>query len=94
MRRSIVALLVAVALSLSLVGPAAAQQQQDGLVNVAVGDITVQDVNVGVAATIVATVCGIKVGPVAVLAVQVDQSGEPAEIACPAQGGDAVITQN
>jgi hypothetical protein len=63
-------------------------------VNVAVGDITVEDVNVGVAATIVATICGLKVGPVAILAVQVDRSGAPQVIECPAQGGEAIITQN
>ena len=56
-------------------GPASAQQQ-DGLVNVAVGDVTIlQDVNVGVAAQVAANVCGVKVGPVALLATQVDRSG-------------------
>ena len=35
---------------------AQAQQNQDGLVNVAIGDITIQDVNVGVAAGIAANV--------------------------------------
>jgi hypothetical protein len=86
MQRSIVALLVAGTLSLGLAGPAAAQQEQeqDGLVNVAVGNISLEDVNVGVAANLVATVCGIKVGPMAVLAVQVDRSGGAEEIECPA----------
>lgn len=65
---------------------AAAQQQQDGLVNVAIGDITIQDVNVGVAANIAANVCGVKVGPVAVLARQVDRSGE-SRVVCSNQGG-------
>jgi len=61
-------------------GPASAQQQ-DGLVNVAVGDVTIlQDVNVGVAAQVAANVCGVKVGPVAVLATQVDRSGAPATV--------------
>ena len=55
---------------------ASAQPDQDGLVNVAIGDITVQDVNVGVAAQIAAQVCGVKVGPVAVLARAVDRSGD------------------
>lgn len=53
----------------------AAQQQQDGLVNVAIGDITIQDINVGVAAQVAAAVCGLKVGPVAVLGRAVDRSG-------------------
>jgi hypothetical protein len=54
----------------------AANQQQNGLVNVAIGDITVQDVNIGVAAQIAANVCGVNVGPVAVLGTAVDRSGE------------------
>jgi hypothetical protein len=54
----------------------AANQQQNGLVNVAIGDITVEDVNVGVAAQIAAEVCGVNVGPVAVLGTAVDRSGE------------------
>jgi hypothetical protein len=71
----------------------AANQNQDGLVNVAVGDVTVQDINVGVAANIIANVCGVKVGPVAVLATQVDASDAPRTIAC-GGSGDATITQN
>lgn len=56
--------------------PAPAQAQQDGLVNVAVGDVTIlEDVNVGVAAQVAAQVCGVKVGPVAVLGQAVDRSG-------------------
>jgi hypothetical protein len=38
-------------------GGASAQVEQDGLVNVNIGDITVEDVNVAVAAQIVANVC-------------------------------------
>jgi hypothetical protein len=65
-----------------------AQNVQDGLVNVAVYDITVNDgdvivthnrvisdVNVGVAAQIAANVCGVKVGPLAILGQAVDRSG-------------------
>lgn len=44
-------------------GPASAAQQ-DGLVNVAVEDNEIlNDVNIGVAAQIVANICGVKVGP-------------------------------
>jgi len=73
-------------------GAASAQPQndQDGLVNVAVFDITVigddvvvtlnevlsdNNVAVGLAAQIAATVCGVKVGPLAVLGQAVDRSG-------------------
>jgi hypothetical protein len=68
-------------MAVAVVVPAgAAQQQQDGLVNVAIGDITIQDVNVGVAANIAANVCGIAVGPVAVLGRAVDRSGDDAVV--------------
>jgi hypothetical protein len=49
---------------------------QDGLVNVAVGDVTIlEDVNVGVAANVAATICGLEVGPVNILAESVDADG-------------------
>jgi hypothetical protein len=69
----------------------AQQNQQDGLVNVAIFDVTVvdgdvivivtlseiiSDVNIGVAAQIAANVCGVKVGPLAVLGRAVDRSGD------------------
>jgi hypothetical protein len=73
---------------------AAANQNQDGLVNVAIGDITVQDVNVGVAAVVAATVCNIKVGPVAVLAKQVDAGGDLTDPVCSIEGKDITFTQN
>ena len=45
--------------------PAAAQPVQDGLINVAVGDVTIlEDVNIGVAAQVAAEICGVEVGPV------------------------------
>lgn len=56
--------------------PGAVAQQQDGLVNVMIGDISIlNDANIGVAANVAANVCGVRVGPVAVLAQQVDRSG-------------------
>lgn len=70
MQRSIVALLVAGALSLGLAGPAAAQQ--DGLVNVVVlldnvtilEDVTIlENVNVAVAAQVVAAICDLQGRP-------------------------------
>ena len=79
-RRSLVALLATAALALSAVAGASAQVQ-DGLVNVSVRNvlsgnkIVVRDVNVQLAAQIAAQVCGIDVGPLAILATQVDNSG-------------------
>jgi hypothetical protein len=80
--------------SVAVAAPAdAAQQRQDGLVNVAIGDITVQDVNVGVAAVIAANVCGVQVGPVVLLAQRVDATGVQRTV-CTSDAGDVVLTQN
>jgi hypothetical protein len=77
--------------------PAAAQEQGDALVNVNISDVHIlEDVNVAVAANIVAAVCAQDITiPVALLAVQgVDASGD--EFFCEARGGrpDLTITQN
>jgi hypothetical protein len=81
-------------LAVGIAAPVAAAQQQDGLVNVAVGDVTVlQDVNVGVAAQVAAQVCGLKVGPVAVLGTAVDRSGSPATV-CQSPQGPITLRQN
>jgi hypothetical protein len=95
MRRSVVALLVAGALSLGLAGPAAAQTTVgDGLVTVAIGDIEVlNNANIGVAAEVAAQVCGVKVSQIAVLAEQVDRSGGT-RTACTTDQGPVVISQN
>lgn len=92
--------MVALVCSASLFGsavavPAAqAQVQQDGLVNVNVGDVTIlEDVNVGVAALVAAQVCGVKVGPVAVLGRAVDRSGDTRTV-CQSDQGPVTITQN
>ncbi|MGH2789500.1 MAG: hypothetical protein ACRDJ0_00775 [Actinomycetota bacterium] len=89
-------LLVSVCATGMLFGAAApaAAQQQDGLVNVMIGDVTIRDaVDIGVAAQVAANVCGLKVGPVAVLARQVDRSGELRTV-CETDQGDVTLTQN
>ena len=70
------------------VSPASAQTTVgDGLVNVAVGDVNIlRNVDVGVAAQVAAEICGVAVGPVAVLAEQVDTSGKKATICKTDQG--------
>ncbi len=74
--------------------PAAAQPNQDGLINVAVGDVTIlEDVNIGVAAQVAANLCGLKVGPVAVLGSAVDRSGET-ETVCTTDQGPVTLEQN
>lgn len=72
----------------------AAVAVQDGLVNVAVGDVNVlNDARIGVAAQVAAQVCGLKVGPVAVLGRAVDRSGTPVTV-CQSPQGPVVISQN
>ncbi len=92
--RRLAALLLASALMLVAVPMAAAQTTQDGLVNVSVGDVTIlEDVNIGVAAAIAANICGVKVGPVAVLGVAVDRSGDTRTV-CTTDQGPVTINQN
>ena len=94
-RRKVVALLATSSLAVAATaGPAAAQPNQDGLVNVAVGDVTIlQDVNVGVAAEVAAQICGVRVGPVAVLGVAVDRSGDTRTV-CESDQGPITLNQN
>ena len=74
--------------------PAAAQPVQDRLINVAVGDVTIaEDVTIGVAAQVAANVCGVKVGPVAVLGTAVDRSGDTRTV-CESDQGPVRLVQN
>jgi hypothetical protein len=85
-RRTAVTLAAGAALVTAAAAPASAQVQ-DGLINVAVGDVTIlQDVNIGVAAQVAAQLCGLKVGPVAVLGQAVDRSGTTRTVCTTAQG--------
>jgi hypothetical protein len=88
MHRNIVALVVVVALSVGLAGPVAVQAQvQSGLVNVNVGDIEIlNNARIGIAAQLAAEICGVTVGPVAVLAVQVARTGQTQTVCETAQG--------
>ncbi len=93
-RRTVVSLFAGAALALGVAAPAFAQPNQDGLVNVAVGDVTIlQDVNVGVAAQVAAQICGVKVGPVAVLGGAVDRSGATSTV-CTTDQGPIRLVQN
>ena len=91
-KRVIATFCATVLASLAIAAPASAQQQQNGLVNVMIGDITIQDVNVGVAALIAAQVCGVQVGPVVVLATQVDATSQQRTV-CELETGNVVLTQ-
>lgn len=78
-------------------GVASAQplQLQDGLVNLAVGNVTIlEDVNVGVAATVAAAICDVAdVGSINVLAEAAD-SGTASDSVCTVPGGDVTLLQN
>ena len=73
---------------------AAEQTQGDGLIQVQVGDVTLNDVvDIGVAAQVAANLCGVKVGPVAVLGAAVDRSGGDRTV-CTTDQGDVTLIQN
>ena len=82
-------------LAVGFTGPASSQVAvQDGLVNVAIGDVEVlNDAQIGVAANVAAQVCGVKVGPVAVLGRAVDRTGD-ARTVCELPTGPVTIEQN
>ena len=68
---------------------------EDGLVHVYVNDVEVaKNVNAGVAAVAVASVCQLVDPNVAALASQVDQTDRPQPLTCPATGGPIWIVQN
>jgi hypothetical protein len=93
-RRFAAVLALGAALAVPAAGASAQVAIQDGLVNVAVGDVTIlQDVNVGVAAQVAANICGVKVGPVAVLGQAVDRSGDTRTV-CTTDQGPITLRQN
>jgi len=72
----------------------AATQTANGLVNVQIGDITIQDVNVGLAVQLVATACDlVDVTNVAILVSQVDQTSKK-ETFCKAEAGNVKVKQD
>jgi hypothetical protein len=88
--------------SLLLLGAVAAPSQavrdvdQDGLVNVSVGNVTIlEDVNIALAANVAAQICGVKVGPVILLAQEVD-ANDTTRVVCDQRGqrNDVVLTNN
>jgi hypothetical protein len=81
-RRTALSVVTGAALVVAVAVPASADTNvQDGLVNLAVGRITITDINVNVAAQVAAAICGVRVGPVLVLANLVD-AGNPDVTVC------------
>ena len=71
------------------------QVDQDGLVNVAIGDVVLRDISIAAAVQAVANVCpAVDVENVALLAAAVDQTGAPQNVNCTATGAPITITQN
>jgi hypothetical protein len=67
---------------------------QDGLINVAVGDVTIlEDVRVALAAQVAASICGVNVGPVAVLGRAVDRDNITRTV-CTTDQGAIRLVQN
>jgi len=94
-KKSVATLFAGTVLAVGIASPASAQPvDQDGLVNVNVGDVTIlEDVNIGVAAQVAAQICGVKVGPVAVLGRAVDRSGDTSTV-CESDQGPVTLEQN
>lgn len=91
-RKTVVSLLISLLLVLAMALPASAQVEQDGLVNVNIGDVTIlEDVNIAIAALVAANICGVDVGPVAVLGQAVDASGDT-ETVCTNRAGRRAVT--
>jgi hypothetical protein len=93
-RRSALAMVTGAALVGTLAVPASADTNvQDGLINLAVGRITLTDINVGVAAQVAAALCGVDVGPIAVIGFAVD-AGRPAPVLCKVVNQPVRLVQN
>jgi hypothetical protein len=94
-KKTAISLFASAALVTGMAGTASASTpaDQDGLVNVKIGDIKVKDVTVNVAAVIAAEICGLKVGPVQVLAELVDKTGDT-ETVCKVRHGAIKFIDN
>jgi len=68
---------------------------QDGLVNVNIGDVTIlEDVNVAVAADVVAQICGVSANVAVAVISGVDQDSEPATFCRLANEFPVTVIQN
>jgi hypothetical protein len=93
-RRTAIALVAAGALvGTTAVSASADTNVQDGLINLAVGRILIRDINVGVAAQVAAAICGVDVGPIAVIGFAVD-AGRPGPVLCRVVNQPVRLIQN
>ena len=94
LRKSAVALCTG-ALLIGGAGSASAQHSvdQDGLVNVSIGNVNIlRDVNLNLAAQVAANICGLQVGDVLILAAQVDTTDAEQTVVCNARNGRQALT--
>lgn len=92
-RKLFASLFATMLVAVGALAPSAGAQEQDGLVNVAIGDVNIlNNADIGVAAQVAANLCGLKVGPVAVLGTAVDRSGDAVTV-CTTNQGPIRITQ-
>jgi len=95
-KKTCAALFATALLGVGVAAPAGAanNSRQNGLVNVSVGDVSILDnANVGIAANVAAAVCGISVGPVAVLAANTATTGTQNTV-CKIGGQAVTLTQS
>jgi hypothetical protein len=94
MRKTLATLFASALVFGGLAGTASAQVEQDGLVNINIGDITLTD-TVDAAVLIAANVCpNVNVGAVAILADRVDAGNVRQVTLCRAENGRVTITNN
>jgi hypothetical protein len=94
-KKACAALFATALLGVGIAAPASAQNNsnQRGLVNVSLGNVNVlNNAHVGVAAQVAATLCGINVGPVAVLAANTAATGAQHTV-CDTAQGPVTLTQ-
>jgi hypothetical protein len=93
MRKMMASLFASAMLFAGLAGSASAQEQ-DGLVNVNIGDVTVTD-TIDAAVLVAANVCpNVNVGAVAILAERVDAGNVRQVTLCRTDAGRVTITNN
>jgi hypothetical protein len=94
MRKMMASLYASALLFVGLAGTASAQVEQDGLVNVTIGDVTLTD-TVDAAVLVAANVCpNVNVGAVAILADRVDAGNVRQVTLCRTDDGRVTITNN
>ena len=94
--KRLMAVFFAVALFIAgIAGPAIAQQQQFGLVNVSVGNIEIlNNAKIGAAIPVVANICpNVNVSAVVAAILAVAGGDQDSATVCTATGGDVVISQ-